>query len=145
MNLRRGAVVLVALATLLIASSAWAAALRCRSDPTILLSDGTVIDVSADIGTGIWNVTSVSYTVQIPIGLVAVAVIRTPDWPTTKEFFAISSDSCPGVFGATTVVRTASNPVEVTATELVTTLLSVGSASTSGKNGQKLVTTVYSK
>jgi hypothetical protein len=67
------------------AVSTEASLLRCKSDPVVLLSDGTEVDLSADIDTLPWNVTNVYYTLHVPEGLNTLLVIRTPTWLTTIE------------------------------------------------------------
>ena len=106
------------------AASAWAGegALRCRSDPAVLLSNGAVVDISADIAALPWDVVAVDYTMRVPAGLRVVATIRTPSWPTTKETFNVVADQPPGVYDTTTTVRTRNAGVPVTASLLVKTL-----------------------
>jgi hypothetical protein len=135
-------VVATILLAMLAAAPAGSSSLRCRSDPSILLSDGTVIDVSADIDAALWDVEKVSYTLHVPIGLRIVAVVRTPDWPTTVEQFELAADRLPGRFDAVTRVVTA-EPAAVTANQVVVRLLSAGVASTEGKSGRNLATTVF--
>ncbi|MEP7356307.1 MAG: hypothetical protein ABI847_03650 [Anaerolineales bacterium] len=50
----------------------------CRADPVFVLSDGTILDVSVDIGTSVSNVTEISYVVHGPKGVVLVASLSTP-------------------------------------------------------------------
>jgi hypothetical protein len=93
--------------------------LRCRSDPAVLLSDGTILDLSADIGTLLWNIERVDYVLRVPRGLRPVLVLTTPSWPTTIETFTIRADRPPGVYDSSTVVRTKTKDVDVTANLLV--------------------------
>src|SRR4029079_1830933 len=80
------------LLTGLVQTAAFAKLLACRSDPVVLLSDGTVVDVSADIETLPFNVTEVHYTLHIPEGLSAVLIVHTPTWLTSTETFTIYAD-----------------------------------------------------
>ena len=100
-----------------------AGALRCRSDPFVLLSDGTIIDLSADIGVLLTRVQSVDYVLHVPAGRAVIAVIRTPSWPTTVERFTAVADSAPGVYDSTTIVRTSKGNADVTVHLLVKTTL----------------------
>ncbi|MBX3052862.1 MAG: hypothetical protein KF753_15360 [Caldilineaceae bacterium] len=94
----------------------------CRSDPLVLLSDGTIIDISADIGALLFHVKEVHYTLHIPEGLEVVLTISTPNWPTTVEHFTVYADNPPGVFTSTTKVITHRADTFVTANFLVNTI-----------------------
>lgn len=112
-------------------SSGSAAEVRCKSDPTVLLSDGTAIDLTADIGVPLWNVTSVEWVIHVPAGQRVVAVITTPNWPSTKEKFTIYADAKPGCVTTTTRVCTTTS-TDVVAQLLVNTSLAFQSG-VSGK------------
>jgi hypothetical protein len=103
----------------LIPPSAYTAALRCRSDPVVVLSNGTLIDLSADIDAMLWDIASVHYTLHVPQGLYAILVVRTPNWPGTKETFTIIADQPAKTFDSTTTVWTKRPGVGVTANLLV--------------------------
>jgi len=112
----------IALAGLLSAFSAVsteASLLRCKSDPVVVLSDLTEVDLSADIDTLPYNVTSVYYTLHVPVGLKVVLVLRTPNWPTTIERFNIIADQAAGHYDATVVVKTTKSNIGVTGNLLV--------------------------
>jgi hypothetical protein len=100
---------------LLSAAPAQALRIGCRSDPIILLSNGVVIDMSADIGTALWKVDEVTYTLHAPEGVSVVATISTPSWPTTIERFHFYADNPPGQYTGTTVVKTRDTNIPVTA------------------------------
>jgi len=105
----------------------------------VILSDGTILDLSADIDALLWDVGSVNYTVHVPAGLHVIGVIRTPNWPTTKETFTILTDSTAGRYDTATVVTTRQRNVGVSANLLVkTALLKIGMASASGQDRQTL-------
>lgn len=91
----------------------------CRSDPLVLLSDGTLIDISADIGALLFEVKEVHYALRIPEGLDVVASVSTPNWPTTIERFTVYADNPPGIFTSTTTVHTRRADTPVTANFLV--------------------------
>lgn len=117
-TLRIAAVALIGLLTVL-PPPAYTGLLRCRSDPAVLLSNGTLVDLSADIDAMLWDVKSVNYTLYVPAGLRAILVIRTPSWPTTKETFKIVANQAPKVYDSTTIVYTKRTGTGVTANLLV--------------------------
>jgi hypothetical protein len=136
---RLSRVTLVLLITGMSAWPAYSAAIRCRSDPTVLLTNGTVIDLSADIDAALWDVSAVNYTIHIPSKAHVLAVIRTPDWPTTMETFTIVADSVDQRYDTTTVVKTKATGVAVQANLIVKTLCNLISlGSTSGLDRQPL-------
>jgi hypothetical protein len=136
---RRAAGVAVLLAALLVAFApslpAQAGAGLCRTDPVVVLTNGTVIDLGADISTGLLSLNHVTYTLHVPQGSRVLAVVHTPNLPTTTESFNIAADAAAGRYRADTVVTTAGTPAPVTVT------LSVGLlrwASAQGYSGQAL-------
>ncbi len=102
----------------LVTGSAKADMIRCRADPLVLLSDGTIVDISADVSTLLFNIKSVDYVLHIPAGLSAVITLSTPNWPTTIEHFTIYADNPPGTYSSYTTVVTKSS-VAVTANMVV--------------------------
>jgi hypothetical protein len=137
--MRRRAFVGLSLAVILaaLAQDAAGGALRCRSDPAVLLSNGAIVDLSADIDSLLWDIERVDYTMHIPAGLSVVAVVRTPTWPTTKETFNVVADQAPGVYDTRTLVRTKKAGVAVTANLIVKTLTNIlGLRSQDGKSGE---------
>ncbi|MCI0647751.1 MAG: hypothetical protein L0332_17150 [Chloroflexi bacterium] len=93
-------------------SAGWA---QCRSDPLVILSNGLVLDLSADIGVFLWNVQNVDYVLHVPEGVTLVASISTPAWPTTLETFTLYSDNPPGEYHSITTVYTNQGNATVTA------------------------------
>lgn len=128
------AIALAGLLTVLSAVSTEAGLLKCKSDPIVLLSDGTEVDLTADIDTLPWNVTNVNYTLHVPKGLNTLLIIRTPAWLTTIERFSVIADQQQGHYDSTTLVKTSSPSIRVTAKLLVR--LAFGSAK--GLTGQNL-------
>lgn len=112
--------------------------MRCRSDPAVLLSDGTILDLSADFDGMLWDLTSVEYTIHIPKGTKALAVVPTPNWPAAIEKITVLSDSPASVYDTTTIVRTRTATSRVTAYLLVRPLFSLlpKTASASALQGQ---------
>lgn len=126
-SLRRALLVFSAVVVLLLAGVpnsriADARLAVCRSDPLVLLSDGTVIDISADIGALLFDVTEVHYVLHIPEGLDVVVAVSTPNWPTTIERFTVYADNPPGTFTSTTTVFTRRSNTFVTANFLVNSI-----------------------
>ena len=88
----------------------------CRSDPIVILSDGTILDVSADIGTNVSNVREIHYVVHGPRNVKLVSVISTPTLGFRgKETFTYYADTAPNQYITETLVRTVYNQVSVTA------------------------------
>ena len=108
--------------------------LECRSDPVVLLSDGTLVDVSADIDTLLLNVTEVHYTLHIPQGLSPILVIRTKAWLTSTETFSFYADQAAHQYSSSTIVQTRSGNTDVTADMLV----NLGYGQANGMTGQIL-------
>jgi len=88
----------------------------CRADPIVMLSDGTVLDVTADIGTSVSNVTEIHYVVHGPQGVRLIASISTPTLGFTgKETFTYYDDALAKQYITETLVRTTRDKVSVTA------------------------------
>src|SRR3954468_1858658 len=124
-NRGRWGLALAAVICLLLADPAVPSGLRCRSAPTLVLTDGAVLDLSADIDGMLWDVTSVTYTVHVPKGVKAILVIRTPNWPTAVEKFLVVSDLDTRTYAGETVATTRQGGT-ATATMLVTSVLRTG-------------------
>ncbi len=93
-----------------------AAAAGCRSDPIVILSDGTILDVTADIGTDISNVQEIHYVVHGPYGVQMVSVLSTPTIGFRgKETFGYYDDAAPNQYITETLIQTTYNQVNVTA------------------------------
>jgi hypothetical protein len=88
----------------------------CRSDPIVILSDGTILDVSADIGTDVSNVREIHYVVHGPRNVMLVSAISTPTLGFRgKETFTYYADAAPNQYITETMVQTTYNRVSVTA------------------------------
>ncbi len=93
-----------------------AAAGGCRSDPIVLLSDGTILDISADIGTAVSNVREIHYVVHGPREVRLVSAISTPTLGFQgKETFTYYADAAANQYITETLVQTTYNQVSVTA------------------------------
>jgi hypothetical protein len=99
-----------------LAPTAEAAAGGCRSDPLVVLSDGTILDVSAEIGTAVSNVTEIHYVVHGPREVRLVAAVSTPTLGFDgKETFTYYADGAPNQYVTETLVQTSYDQVSVTA------------------------------
>ena len=108
--------VLVVLGLMLaVASAAQAKLMYCRSDPIVILSNGTILDISAGVSTMLWNVKEVHYELHIPRGVKVIAYIHTPAWLFSQETFTAIADQEPGVYSAITTARTRTGDATVTA------------------------------
>lgn len=121
----------------------------CRADPVIYLSDGTALDVTADVNTNAANITGIAYTVHVPAGLRAVLYLTTPTLGFKgKETFTLVNDAPAGQYRTDTFINTSNGGVGVTArTSLVGVYLanlgvSLQSKPITGFSGDHLWTTV---
>src|SRR4051794_23459175 len=84
-----------------------AAAAGCRADPIIILSDGTILDVTADIDTAVSNVQAIHYVVHGPRGVKLLSKISTPTLGFAgKESFVYYDDAAPEQYITETLVQT---------------------------------------
>ena len=98
---------------------AYAAASVCRTDPIVILTDGTIIDISASIDSPLFTLQHVTYTLHAPVGSRVLLVLRTPNLPRTTESFEFYADGPPDQIQTDTLVTTSTSNVGVTATMLV--------------------------
>ena len=125
-----------------VASAGW---MQCRSDPVVILSNGFVLDLSADISVLPWNVTHVDYVLHVPEGVSLVSSISTPTWLTSIETFSIIDDAAPGEYHTETTVHTTTGSATVTANTVLLSPLGVqlDLASAPGVEGQVIHNYVY--
>jgi hypothetical protein len=87
----------------------------CRADPVIYLSDGTALDVTADISGSVADITTIAYTVHMPAGVHAILYLATPTLGFRgKEIFTVYNDAPAGTYQTDTYVATKSATVPVT-------------------------------
>jgi len=99
-----------------LAPAAEAAAAGCRADPVVILSDGTILDVIANINADVSNVREIHYVVHGPRGVKLVAAISTPTLGFEgKESFIYYDDAEPKQYITETLVQTTYDQVGVTA------------------------------
>jgi hypothetical protein len=97
------------------APAAYAALGACRSDPLVILSDGTILDVSAEIEVDVSKVETIEYVVHGPAGVSLVASISTPTLGFRgKETFTYIADASPDTYITDTFVTTRPEGVRVT-------------------------------
>ncbi len=115
----------------------------CRTDPVIVMSDGTGLDITATINTTVSNVASVAYTVDTPRGLSVEQVAYTGGSLSKKEKLIVYADQNPGVYITTTYVTTSSTATMTTTSTLVQVSSTViTSKSISGHTAQNLTITL---
>jgi hypothetical protein len=91
-----------------------AAAAGCRSDPIIILSDGTILDVTAEIGTDVSNVSEIHYAVHGPHNTKVLSISIPTLGYTGKETFTYYDDTAPKQYITEVLVQTTYNQVGVT-------------------------------
>lgn len=126
--------------SILAAHPARAQLVGCQSDPVLLLSNGTEIDLRASIDDSSDDVQQVSYTVHGPTGTSVVG--ETPGLLGPKEVVRYVADQDPGRYATTTVVDTGAGAVAVTATTQALGLVGVSLGSVSGVAHQPLTLTL---
>jgi hypothetical protein len=110
----------------------------CRSDPAMVLSNGTVLDLSASIGTDISSVSNVTYVAHLPAGVRPIAVVNTDGLMGIKEHFVSYSDNAKGTYDTYTTVTTVSGSASVSADALIVALTNVGAPSVAGVSGSPI-------
>lgn len=139
-------IVLIAIALMTVnvkdVSAGW---MQCRSDPIVILSNGIIMDLSADIGTFPWRVERVDYVLHVPEGVSLVASIATPTWLTTVETFTLIDDAQPGEYRSVTTAYTRNGNASVTAHSLLlsATGIQLDMVSAAGNEGQPIHITIH--
>ena len=95
----------------LAASGSYASYGVCRTDPTVVLSDGLTIEMYADINDSISDVRSVQYTLHVPIAVHATSI--TYDRYGSIEHVSIVADQPSGHGYSDTLVTTGAKSVPV--------------------------------
>ncbi len=116
------------------------AALMCRADPVVILSNGMILDIGATISTLPWQVEEVHYELHIPVGVRMITAIHTPTWLTSQETFTVVANQSPNQYRVYTTVHTSEGDASVVAdTTLVSALkINLGRFTVSGFEGQRL-------
>lgn len=131
---------LVALFSTIIVSGQVQARLRCRSDPAVILSNGMILDIGANISTLPWQVTEAHYELHVPVGVSMVAAIHTPTWLTSQETFTFYADQPAGQYQVITTVHTTEGDASVVADTTLVSLqgIRLGRYTVSGMEGEAL-------
>lgn len=136
------AIVMVLGVSVNVASAGW---IQCRSDPIVILSNGLILDLSADINVLPWKVEQVDYVLHVPEGVSLVLSVATPTWLTTVETFTVIDDAPPGVYHSETTVYTKSGSATVTANTILLSALGLqlSFSSAPGVEGEVIHNYVY--
>lgn len=110
----------------------------CYTDPVVVLSNGTTIDLNDTINDTYTDVQSIVYTLHAPAGTSVASVTYTSGPIGPMESLRFYADQTGSQYSATSDVITGSAGIAVTAA--ATALNSTGTDSTSadGWNGQKI-------
>ena len=124
----------------------------CRADPVFTLSDGTILDLTAVIGTDVANVTEINYVVHGPKGVGLILALSTPTLGFKgKEHVTYVADAPAKVYVTDTLVKTSVKNISVSsqtifaANGLLALQLSLTAQYTTvqGWDGQHLVSTLH--
>lgn len=110
----------------------------CRGDPVMLLTDGTAIDISTDIGTEVWNVDSIVYTVHAPVGSRVLTTVYTNGILGIHETMVFRADAPSNRYTVDVVVYTQGRGITASATTTVIKLLRTDMKTASGTDRQHL-------
>ena len=112
----------------------------CRTDPVIVLSNGRILQLAAEIDTSLSNVRSVVYTVHAPVGTYPVLIVYTESPLHNVERVDFRADSLPGRYSSETVVDTTVRNIDVAATGILLDALGrpITSRRAEGRENQKL-------
>lgn len=99
----------------LLVSPARAAAVGCRFDPIITLSNGDTVVITADIAAAPDDVKQIKYTLHVPARVTVTNVVYTGDGLGVKEKLSVKDDAPAGTYVTETLVKTDA-VVAVTAT-----------------------------
>ena len=72
------------------ANTAFASRSICRTDPVVVLSDGTIFDLSASISTTPDNIDHVDYTIHAPAGVKATSIVYTDLFLVNEKVYVVN-------------------------------------------------------
>ena len=110
----------------------------CYSDPVVVLSDGTTIDLSDTIYDSETDVQQVSYVLHSPAGTIVASIALTTGPMGPKESFKYVADQGPDAYTVTTTVTTLTSGISVSASARAVDGTQISTASTTGWNDQRL-------
>jgi hypothetical protein len=96
------------------------AAIACRTDPIVTLSNGVTVQMSNTIYDYASNVSKVAYTLHAPAGTMVTSVVYPPGTTSIPESFQFAADNNPGRYESYAVVYDANRNVTVSADTVVT-------------------------
>jgi len=112
------------------------AAIGCRTDPIVTLSNGLVVDLSATIYDTLSDINAVTYTLHAPVGTSVVSVVYPVDPNNIPQTFTFYADNPAGTWDSYTYVDTKTTGVSVTATAEVANLAVFSANGTDHQNVQ---------
>lgn len=112
----------------------------CRSDPAVLLSNLSTLDLSATINDSASDVKQTLYVLHGPRGTKPTAIIPTDGLIGLTERFVYYADEPASTYDVYTTVYTGTPRVPVTASALVVGLVNLGAPSVSGYSGSPIHT-----
>jgi hypothetical protein len=107
----------------------------CITDPVVLLSNGTMVDITATISDQAADVKHIAYTLDAPAGTSVIAITYSQGSIGSVESFQFRADNSPGRYDTTAVVTTGASGVPV---KLMAAGSHLGSGSATGTSGQSL-------
>jgi hypothetical protein len=118
-----------------------AAASACRTDPIVVLTNGSQLQFGANIGTSYSNVQRVDYTVHGPAHSAPLLIIYTDNPLGSVEVVHYVTDAPSNTYSIDTVVYTGSGTAQVTTSGLLISLLhlTLGTGSASGMNNNHIL------
>ena len=79
---------------------------HCRTDPVVLLSDGTRLTVTATIADTARDVRAVAYAIHVPAGTSLARLSFPSDGLKVRETVHVYADNQPATYGVATIVNT---------------------------------------
>lgn len=79
---------------------------HCRTDPVVLLSDGTQLTITATIADTARDVRAVAYAVRVPAGTSLARLSFPSDGIKVRETVRVYADNRPASYGVVTMVET---------------------------------------
>jgi hypothetical protein len=136
----RSILLLLAVTTGLLPATALGRVVTCRTDPLVLLSDNTVVQMTATISTHGHNLRRITYVLHAPAGTTVERITYTGDRRISQlEEVILLADTLAEHYATETVVTAASPHVAVTAR----TLIGKHAASVTGESDTPLVVSLH--
>ncbi len=131
--------VLLAL-SLLPTHPAFAGFVACRADPIVWLSNGQSIQITATINAAESDVSTIVYTVHVPVGTTITRVVYNGGGLGRKERVILVDDQAPNQYWTDTVVDTKPTPVGVLA---ISSMGGSNFGADSGYNSEHLIVSFH--